>query len=136
MQSSFISTNGGESFKAHRLWDYTRFDYNPHDANIVYAYNRQQVYISRDKGVTWDYFLPKADAVEKVGYNMQLSNAQNSTPKVIYKPGAQLSSPANRTLLLRPRGKSAGFAHTFCSSYTKGYVFHIHFAVRKIQQQI
>ena len=85
MSSTFISTDGGEHFKSYRFWDYTRYDYNPHDANIIYAYHRQQVYISHDKGVTFDYFAPDIDVIEKVGHNMQLSNAQNGTSKVIYK---------------------------------------------------
>ncbi|MCL2110243.1 hypothetical protein FWH30_01525, partial [Microgenomates group bacterium] len=85
MESTFISRDGGGSFRAHQFWDDTKYDYNPHDANIIYAYNRQQVYISYDKGETFDYFAPKADAIEKIGHHMRLSNAQNATPKVIYK---------------------------------------------------
>ena len=91
MGSTYTSINGGASFKSHQFWDITKYDYNPHDPNIIYAYHRQQVYISRDKGQTFDYFAPKADAIEKIGHNMLLSNSQNSTQKIIYKPNAHFS---------------------------------------------
>ena len=87
MASTYTSVDGGASFKSHQFYDITKYDYNPHDPNIVYAYHRQQVYISRDKGQTFDYFAPKADAIEKIGHNMLLSNAQNATQKLIYKAG-------------------------------------------------
>jgi hypothetical protein len=91
MASTFISKDGGASFKSHLFWDFTKFDYNPHDPNIVYAYNRQQVYISRDKGETFGYFAPKAAAIDKIGNNMQLPNAQNNYSKVIYNADAYFS---------------------------------------------
>jgi photosystem II stability/assembly factor-like uncharacterized protein len=84
MASTFTSTNGGASFKSHQFPDITKYDYSPHDKNIVYAYNRQQVYISRDRGDTFDYFAPNADMIEKIGHNMRLPNAQNEAPKIIY----------------------------------------------------
>ena len=98
MSSTFISADCGKHFKSYRFWDITRYDYNPHDADIVYAYHRQQVYVSHDKGVTFDYFAPNADAIEKVGHNMQLSNAQNAMPKVIYKRGVHFVTTSNSNI--------------------------------------
>jgi len=46
MSSTFTTIDGGKSFRNHQFYDMTRYDYNPHDENIIYAYHRTQVYIS------------------------------------------------------------------------------------------
>jgi len=59
MASTFISKDGGESFLNRNLWRVPRFFFNPHDANIIYATTENFIYVSYDKGDTWEHFFPK-----------------------------------------------------------------------------
>jgi len=95
MASHFITQNGGTNFTNHRFWKASKFSYNPHDENIVYAYNQVQVYISHDKGQTFDYFAPKASAIDKEGtvgeygvaHTMPTGDNHSRHPRPVYKVG-------------------------------------------------
>ena len=66
MTGSYISTNGGDSWRMFNLRGVTRFFVlDPIDSNIIYAAN-DALYRSTDKGKTWELIYPKPADVTKV----------------------------------------------------------------------
>src|SRR5664279_344232 len=62
MTGSYISIDGGESWRMFNLRGVTRFFVlDPLDSNIIYAAT-DSLFRSNNKGKTWELILPKPDA--------------------------------------------------------------------------
>jgi photosystem II stability/assembly factor-like uncharacterized protein len=66
MTGSYISTDGGDSWRMFSLRGVARFFVlDPVDSNVIYA-ETEGLYRSSDKGRTWELIYPKPDDVAKV----------------------------------------------------------------------
>ena len=66
MTGSYISTDGGDSWRMFNLKGVVRFFvFDPIDSDVIYA-AAEGLYRSKDKGKTWDLVYPKPDDVVKV----------------------------------------------------------------------
>lgn len=66
MTGSYVTYNGGDSWKAFNLRGVTSsYIFDPVDSNIVYA-NSVMLYKSTDRGQTWNVIYPNPDDIENV----------------------------------------------------------------------
>ncbi|WP_171005001.1 InlB B-repeat-containing protein, partial [Enterococcus hulanensis] len=84
MSGSFSSIDGGESFVQRNLLGSTKYSFNPHDENIVYAYH-EHIYISHDKGQSYERLYPPESNIKGLASGLQegvavLLNDANQAP--------------------------------------------------------
>ena len=100
MTGSYVSHDGGDSWRMFNLRDVTRFFVlDPLDANIIYAAN-DGLYRSRDKGKTWELIYPDPKNVERVAIT-----GDHGDEKIVTRDGSQETvdalavDPANSAVL-------------------------------------
>ncbi len=89
MTGSYISTDGGDSWRMFNLRGVTRFFVlDPVDSNIIYAAN-EGLYRSGDKGRTWALIFPKPDDVARV-----LISGDHADEQIVTRDGSHAAVEA------------------------------------------
>jgi photosystem II stability/assembly factor-like uncharacterized protein len=102
MTGSYISTDGGDSWRMFNLRGVTRFFVaDPVDANIIYAAN-QGLYRSGNKGKTWELLYPKPDQVDRI-----VKSDDHAGEKIILRDGSQTGIDA---LAVDPADSNVSFS--------------------------
>ena len=109
MTGSYISHDGGDSWRLFNLRGVTRFFVlDPLDANIIYAAN-DGLYRSRDKGNTWELIYPDPKNVERV-----IIFGDHGDEKVVARDGSRdiidalAVDPANSAVLFAAIRRKSG----------------------------
>jgi photosystem II stability/assembly factor-like uncharacterized protein len=102
MTGSYLSTNGGESWRMFNLRGVVRFfAFDPVDTNIMYAAT-QGLYRSSDKGKTWELIYPKPDQVARV-----VLSGDHADERIVLRDGSQ---PQIEALSVDPADSQTLFA--------------------------
>ncbi len=84
MTGSYLSTDGGESWRMFNLRGVVRyFVFDPVNLNIIYAVT-QGLYRSSDKGRTWELIYPKPDQVARV-----VMSGDHADERIVLRDGSQ-----------------------------------------------
>jgi photosystem II stability/assembly factor-like uncharacterized protein len=120
MGSSFVTHDGGKSFKSMLLGrgvsadGMPRWWFTPHNENTVYATVRTAVYVSHDKGKTWDFIFPSKD--DYVG----LFHVETGNPQPHFKTGTLEANFCLMSFYVHPTDKNTLYALSAGKSYGYG----------------
>jgi photosystem II stability/assembly factor-like uncharacterized protein len=102
MTGTYISKDGGDSWRMFNLRGVTRFIVaDPVDSNIIYVAN-QGLYRSKDKGLTWELIYPRPHDVAKV-----VISGDHADEEILLQDG---SRPAIQALAVDPADSRVLFA--------------------------
>ena len=110
MGSAFVTHDGGKSFKSlllGRSVSYAgmpRWWFTPHSENTVYATVGTVVYVSYDKGKTWDFMFPSKD--DYVG----LAHVGTGNPQPHFKTGTLQANFCLLSFYVHPTDKNRLYA--------------------------
>jgi len=102
MTGSYISTDGGDSWRMFNLRGVTRFFVpDPINVNIIYAAT-EGLYRSSDKGKTWELIYPQPDQVARV-----VMSGDHADERMVLRDGSQ---PGVEALAVDPADSDVLFA--------------------------
>ena len=117
MGSSFVSHDGGKSFNSLLLGrgvsadGMPRWWFTPHSENTVYATVGTVVYVSQDKGRTWDFMFPSKD--DYAG----LAHVETGNPQPHFKTGALQANFCLLSFYAHPSDENILYALSAGKSY-------------------
>ena len=121
MGSSFVTHDGGKSFKSlllGRSVSYAgmpRWWFTPHSENTVYATVGTVVYVSHDKGRTWDFMFPSKDDYVGLAHLSASSGVGNVQPH--FKTGTLQANYCLISFYAHPADKNILYALSAGKSY-------------------
>ena len=127
MGSAFVTHDGGKSFKSLLLGrgvsadGMPRWWFSPHSENTVYATVRTVVYVSHNKGRTWDFLFPSKDdyaGIAHVGTGNPQPHFKTGTLQANFCLLSFYIHPTDSTILYAlSAGKSYGWPMTPATVY-------------------
>ena len=124
MGSSFVSCDGGKTFKPLLLGrsaaysGMPRWWFTPHDENTVYATVGTIVYVSRDKGLSWDFLFPSKDDYAGLAHTGTSTAVGNVQPH--FKTGTLQANYCLMSFYAHPTDKNILYALSAGKSYGYG----------------
>ncbi|MFV0401729.1 MAG: InlB B-repeat-containing protein [Oscillospiraceae bacterium] len=115
MSGTFVSRDGGDTFIQKNLLGSAKYSFNPHDHNIVYAYN-SYIYVSYDGGENFSHFYPKPENVKAVqsglqeGPSLQLYDKKQTPINTVFSLEVDPSDP--NTIYFVTKGYFAKEGHS------------------------